>query len=110
VLPSEKADIILKWKYQCCGSGMFMFIPDPDFCPSRIPYLGSKTSNKRGLKKKLFYLFCSNNNHKIELSTQKIVKKLSKIWVWGSGIRKKPIPDPGSRVHAPDPGSGYVIL
>ncbi len=38
--------------------------------------------------------------------TQKIVTKLSKIWVWdpgsgirdpGSGIRKKPIPDPGSR-------------
>jgi hypothetical protein len=35
----------------------------------------------------------------IELFTQKIVTKLSKIWVWdpGSEIRKKPIPDPGSR-------------
>jgi hypothetical protein len=35
----------------------------------------------------------------IELFTQKIVTKLSKIWVWDprSGIRKKPIPDPGSR-------------
>jgi hypothetical protein len=40
----------------------------------------------------------------IELFTQKIVNKLSKIWVWdpGSGIQdpvsgKKPIPDPGSR-------------
>jgi hypothetical protein len=35
----------------------------------------------------------------IELFTQKIVNKLSKIWVWdpGSEIRKKPIPDPGSR-------------
>jgi hypothetical protein len=34
----------------------------------------------------------------IELFTQKIVTKLSKIWVWdpGSGFRKKPIPDPGS--------------
>jgi hypothetical protein len=35
----------------------------------------------------------------VELFTQKIVTKLSKIWVWdpGSGIWKKPIPDPGSR-------------
>jgi hypothetical protein len=35
----------------------------------------------------------------IEVFTQTIVTKLSKIWVWDprSGIRKKPIPDPGSR-------------
>jgi hypothetical protein len=42
----------------------------------------------------------------IELFTQKLVTKLSKIWVRDpgsgirdprSGIRKKPIPDPGSR-------------
>jgi hypothetical protein len=35
----------------------------------------------------------------IELFTQKIVNKLSKIWVWdpGSEIRKKSITDPGSR-------------
>jgi hypothetical protein len=35
----------------------------------------------------------------IELFTQNIVTKLSKIWVWdpGSRIRKKPIPDPGSK-------------
>ncbi len=35
----------------------------------------------------------------IEVFTQKIVTKLSKIWGWDprSGIRKKPIPDPGSR-------------
>jgi len=41
----------------------------------------------------------------IELFTQKIVTKLSKVWVWDpgsvirdprTGIRKKPIPDPGS--------------
>jgi hypothetical protein len=25
---------------KCCGSGMF--IPDPDFCPSRIPHPGSR--------------------------------------------------------------------
>jgi hypothetical protein len=44
----------------------------------------------------------------IELFTQKIVKKLSKIWVWdpGSDIRdpEKPIPDPGVK-KAPDPRS-----
>jgi hypothetical protein len=49
----------------------------------------------------------------IELFTQKFVTKLSKIWIWdpGSGIRKKPIPDPGargqkvtgSRIPDPDP-------
>jgi hypothetical protein len=32
-------------KYQCCGSGMF--IPDLDFCPSKIPDPGTKNSNKR---------------------------------------------------------------
>jgi hypothetical protein len=49
----------------------------------------------------------------IELFTQKIVSKLSKIWAWDprSGIRKKPIPDPRSRIlgskrhRIPDPGS-----
>jgi hypothetical protein len=68
----------------------------------------------------LSYLFCSNKFHKIEeyfifeilkikilANFQRIIKffalkiatKLSKIWVWdpGSEIRKKPIPDPGSR-------------
>ncbi len=45
------------------------------------------------------------NLHRIiELLTQKIFIKLSKIWVWdpGSGIRKKPIQDPGVRKD-PDP-------
>jgi hypothetical protein len=47
------------------------------------------------LKKKIW----ANFLRIIELFTQKIVSKLSKIWVWdpGSGIRKKPVPDPGSR-------------
>jgi hypothetical protein len=39
---------------QCCGSGMF--IPDPDFYPSRIPDLGSRIQNqqqKRGVKRNL---------------------------------------------------------
>jgi hypothetical protein len=37
---------------QCCGFGMF--IPDPDFYPSRIPDLGSriqKQQQKREVKK-----------------------------------------------------------
>jgi hypothetical protein len=47
----------------------------------------------------------------IELSTHKIVIKHSKIWVWdpGSGIRKKPIQDPGVK-KAPDPGSRSATL
>jgi hypothetical protein len=52
------------------------------------------------LKKKIW----ANFQRIIELFTQKIVTKLTKIWVWdqGSGIRdrrsgKNPIPDPGSR-------------
>ena len=52
----------------------------------------------------------------IDLFTQKIVSKLSKIWVCdpGSEIRdpeKKPfrIPDPGVK-KAPDPGSGSATL
>jgi hypothetical protein len=54
------------------------------------------------LKKKLW----ANFQRIIEHFTQKIVTKLSKIWVWDPGpgirdsgpeIRKKPIPDPGSR-------------
>jgi hypothetical protein len=47
------------------------------------------------LKKKIW----ANFQRIIELFTQKIVTKLSKTWIWDprSGIRKKPIPDPGSR-------------
>jgi hypothetical protein len=47
------------------------------------------------LKKKIW----ANFQRVIELFAQKIVTKLSKIWAWDprSGIRKKPIPDPGSK-------------
>ncbi len=53
----------------------------------------------------------------IELFTQKIVKKLSKIWVWdpGSETRKKLIPDPGSRIQGskrhriPDPDPQHCL-
>jgi hypothetical protein len=100
-----------------------------------IPDLGSriqKQPQKRGVKKNLCHgtFFYSHKFHNIvnyfifemlkkkkiwanfqriiELFTQKIVTMLSKIWVWypGSGIRKKPIPDPtrgqkgtGSRIR-----------
>jgi hypothetical protein len=54
----------------------------------------------------------------IELFAQKIVTKLSKVWVWdpGSEIRDPEktysgsgIPDPGVK-KAPDPGSGSATL
>jgi hypothetical protein len=42
-----------------------MFIPDPDFYPSRIP--DPKTVTKeRGEKKLLSYFFCSHKFHKFE--------------------------------------------
>jgi hypothetical protein len=114
--------------------GCLSQIPDPDFYPSRIP--DPKTATKERGEKKFdvipFYL--SHKFHKIvhyfsfevlkkkiwanfqriiELFAQKIVTKLSKVWVWdpGSGIR-----DPektysgsrgqkgtGSRIPDPDP-------
>ncbi len=85
-----------------------MFIPDP------------KTATKERSEKKIVHIFfCSHKFHKIdnffifemlkkniwanfqkinEVFTQKIFTMLSNIWVWdpGFGIRKKPIPDPGS--------------
>jgi hypothetical protein len=47
----------------------------------------------------------------IELFTQKIVTKLSKIWGWdpGSGNNLFRIPDPGVK-KTPDPGSGSATL
>ncbi len=111
------------------GSGFFP-IPDP----------GSKNSNKReGWKKFCCHTFlCSNKFHKIEnyfsfevlkekiwanfqrtieLFTQKIVTKLSKIWLWdpGSGKNLFRIPDPVSRgqkgtgSRIPDPGPQYWL-
>ncbi len=107
---------------QCCGSGML--IPDPDFCPSRIPDLGSKNSNKREGWKKLVLipLFAAINfkKFKIILFLKCWRKKLGPIFKellnflpqklspsyqkYGfgirdprSGIQKKPIPYPGSR-------------
>ncbi len=135
------------------GSRILIFIhpgsriSDPG---SRIPDPGSKNSNRRERwKKNCCHTFlCSHKFHKfviyfsfevlkkkiwenfqriIELFTQKIVKKLLKIWSWDprSGIRQKPIPDPGSRGQkgtgsririrntaekVPDLGSGWAAL
>jgi hypothetical protein len=59
------------------------------------------------LKKKIWAIF----QRIIELFTQKIVTKLSKIWIWdpGSGKILFRIPDPGVK-KAPDPGPGSATL
>ncbi len=108
-------------------------VADPDFFPSRIP--DPKTATKERGEEKIFChtFLCSHKFHKIEnyfsfevlkkkiwanfqfyrTFTQKIVTKLSKIWLWdpGSGIWKKlfRIPDPGVK-KAPDPGSRSATL
>ena len=110
--------------------GCLSRIPDPDFYPSRIPDpgsripdTGSKNSNKREGRKKIRYTFlCSHKFYKIEnflsfemlkkkiwanfhriieLFIQKIVTKLSKIWVWdpGSEIRDMENNYSGSRIQ-----------
>jgi hypothetical protein len=107
---------------------------------SQIPDLGSqipdpKTATKERDEKKIccHNFLCSHKFHKIanyfsfevlkkkiraniqriiELLAQKIVNKLSELWVWdpGSEIRKNlfRIPDPGVK-KAPDPGSATLI-
>ncbi len=58
------------------------------------------------LKKRIW----ANFQRIFEVFTQKLVIKLSKIWVKdpGSEIRKKPIPDPGVK-KAPSPGSATLL-
>jgi hypothetical protein len=97
---------------QCCGCGIN--IPDPDFYPSRIPDLGCRIQDPKTATKERGEKFCyvipfyvaTNFQRIIELFTQKIVTKLSKVWVWdpGSGKNLFRIPDPGVK-KAPDPGS-----
>ncbi len=76
---------------QCCGSGMF--IPDPGSWFLPIPDLGSriqKRHQKRGVKQICCHIFyCGHKCHKIE--------NYFIFEIRGFGIRKKPIPDPGSR-------------
>ncbi len=111
--------------------------PDPDFYPSRI--LDPKTATKERGEKKFVVIpfYVAKKFHKIEnyfsfemlkkkiwanflrimeLFTQKIVTKLSKIWVWdpGSEIRDVEknlflILDPGVK-KVPDPRSGSATL
>ncbi len=115
---------------RCCGSGMF--VPDPDFYPSRIPDPGARISDlekqkskREGWKKICCHIFFfSHKYHKIEnyftfwtgeennlgqftknyrTFTQKIVICLSKIWDPKSGTRD---PKFGNR----DPGSGKNLF
>jgi hypothetical protein len=98
-----------------------------------IPDPKTATKERGGKKCVVLPFFVTQKNHKIEtyinfelvkqknlahftriveLSTQKIVMKLS-IWLWDprSGIRKKLIPDPDPWVKkAPDLGSGSATL
>jgi hypothetical protein len=94
-------------------------IPDPDFYPSRIPDFGSRIPDPKtamkdiGEKKTIvisffgvvhftklnYFIFemlkkkiWANFQRIIELFTQKIVSKLSKIWAW----------DPGSEIRNPE--------
>ena len=119
--------------------GCLSRIPDPDFYPSQIPEsrnLGSRIQKQQQMTGvKNFFCqtnFCSHKFHKteyffifdklnkkiwpnfpriIEVFTQKIITKPSKIWVWdpGSGKNLFRIPDPGVK-KAPDPGSGSATL
>jgi hypothetical protein len=95
--------------FSVADPGCLSRIPDPDFFPSRIP--DPKTATKeRGEKKYFCHTFLCTVRI-IELFTQKIVTKLSKIWVWvpGSGKNLFRIPDTGVK-KAPDPGSGSATL
>jgi hypothetical protein len=122
-----------------------MFIPDPGFCFLPIPDLGSriqKQQQKKGVKKICYHtFFCSHKLHKIEyyfifemlknkiffgpifrriieVFTQKIFTKLSKIWVWdpGSEIRDLEKTYSGSRIQGskrrriPDPDPQHCLL
>jgi hypothetical protein len=111
---------------QCCGSGMF--IPDPGSGFFPIPDLGSRIPDpkKHGEVKKFFlnlfsHLFvalryCWNRSWIINVAhlaffsffkpRKNWLKALRKV---GSGIRKRPIPDPGSRGQKGS-GSGSATL
>jgi hypothetical protein len=89
--------------------------------------LGSKNSNKREVFRKKFVVkpfFVATNFTKLKIIlffndqeknlgqfSKKFVTKVLKIWHWdpGSGIRKKPIPDPGVKT-ALDLESGSATL
>ncbi len=79
-----------------------MFIPDPDFCPSRIPdpKTATKDRGEKNLKTMLIFevtkkKIWANLQRIIELSTQKLSLRSQK---YGFGVRKNLfwIRDPGS--------------
>ncbi len=112
-------------KKQFCGAGMF--IPDHDFCPSRIPE--ATTAPKRWGNFFCPSIFCSHKYHKILINfyfwtgKENLFSKKMRVIVpdflpkslslsyqnYGFRIRdpvsrKNPIPDPGSKRHCiPDP-------
>jgi hypothetical protein len=142
VLRADSRDLyvsVFEFSFPCfsvADLGCLSLIPDPDVYPSRIP--DPKTATKERVKKICCHtFFCSHKFHIteiyfifemlkkeiwanfqriIELFTQKIVTKLPKYMGLGSGIRKKPIPDPGFRIQGskrrripdPDPHNCHV--
>jgi hypothetical protein len=121
---SNKKRNIKRVPHNPTSSRSVLRIPFPDSYPSRIPDPGSKNSNKREGWNKIscHAFFCSHKFHKIvnyfifgmlkkkiwanfqrmiELFNQKIVTKLSKIWVWdpGSGFRDPVKTFSGSRIR-----------
>jgi hypothetical protein len=82
-----------------------MFIPVPDFYPSRIPDPTTATK-ERGEKKLVVKAFFVATN--LSLSSKKYGFGIRDP---GSGKNLFRIPDPGSGFKkAPDPGSGYATL
>jgi hypothetical protein len=102
-----------------------MFIPDPDFYPSRIPDPKTATRDRgenfffcqtiscwhKFHKTEYYFIFDMLKKKKwpnfpeiIEVFTQKIVTKPSKIWVWDPGSGKTLFRIQGSKRHRiPDP-------
>jgi hypothetical protein len=90
------------------------FVVIPFFCSHKFHKI-EKDFIFEMLKKKIW----ANFQRIIELSTQKIVTKLSKIWVWDPGFEIRDpgseIRDPGSEIQDPgseirDPGSGKNLF
>jgi hypothetical protein len=73
-----------------------MFIPDPDFYPPRIPYLGSLIPDPK-IATRI-----------IEVFNPKIVTKPTKIWDWDPGSRGRN--GTGSRIRICDPCDHFLKL
>jgi hypothetical protein len=97
-----------------------MFIPDPVSWILLIPDpdLGSRIQKKRQSHKihiieKIFFWKCWRKIFwpifkELYILLTKLSLSYQRNMGWGSGIRKKPIPDPGVK-KAPDPGSGSRV-